>query len=190
MSKFQDFIAAFDISANVSEEEYERTRLMLQLYGPALRRSAHSLSEMEDECLASRRQAIEDFVNLSIDFDRDADRRRIVERLGDIGHSMQLLSIMDEALVLLKEECAGNGIYYDLIRARYFDSYCRSNEEAYLNLGISSATYYRNIRKAIRAYAAQLWYVLIPDLMIQEGLRTGELPMTCESPVRDKMRAT
>ncbi len=170
MDKFQDFIDALDITAAVTDEEVERTKVMLQLYAPALRRSAHSLSEMEEECFETRRQAISDFVNLAIDYDRDKDRKRIAERLADIAHSMQLLSIMDEALVRLKDECAGDSLNYELIRTRYFNSYCHTNEDAYLTLDISSATYYRNIGKAIRQYAAQLWCVVIPDLMIQEHI--------------------
>ena len=186
MDKFQNYLDAFDIAAGVSDEEIERTKLMLQLYGPALRRSAHSLSEMEEECFESRRQNITDFVNLAIDYDRDKDRKRIAERLADIGHSMQLLSIMEEALIRLKDDNAGGGLYYDLIRARYFDSYCKTNEDAFLNLGISSATFYRNIGKAVREYAAQLWCVVIPDLMIQEGVSSG-LPEYDESLMRDEM---
>ena len=54
---------------------------------------------------------------------------------------------------------------------RYFDVYCNLNEEAYLNLGISSSTYYRHIKPAIRAYAANLWCVVIPDLIIREHLQ-------------------
>ena len=131
MDKFQDFINALDITAAVSDEEIERTKIMLQLYSPTLRHSANSLSEMEDECFETRRQAITDFVNLAIDYDHDKDRKRIAERLSDIVHSMQLLSIMEEALIRLKDEGAGNGMYYDLIRTRYFDSYCNSNEDAY-----------------------------------------------------------
>lgn len=59
----------------------------------------------------------------------------------------------------------------EILQARYFDVYCTSNEEAYLNLGISSSTYYRHIKPAIRAYAASLWCVVIPDLIIREHLQ-------------------
>ncbi len=187
MDKFQDFINALDITAAVSDEEIERTKIMLQLYSPTLRHSANSLSEMEDECFETRRQAITDFVNLAIDYDHDKDRKRIAERLSDIGHSMQLLSIMEEALIRLKDEGAGNGMYYDLIRTRYFDSYCNSNEDAYLTLGISSATYYRNIGKAIRYYAALLWCVVIPDLLIQEHVHNHGVSVADESQMRDEM---
>lgn len=55
MNKFQDFINALDITAAVSDEEIERTKIMLQLYSPTLRHSANSLSEMEDECFETRR---------------------------------------------------------------------------------------------------------------------------------------
>ena len=38
----------------------------------------------------------------AIDYDRDTDRKRIADRLAEMGHSMQLLSVMEDALVLVK----------------------------------------------------------------------------------------
>lgn len=40
-----------------------------------------------------------------------------------------------------------------------------------MTLGIASATYYRNIKKAVRVFAGNLWCVVIPDLMIREQLK-------------------
>ena len=95
----------------------------------------------------------------------------IADRLAEMGHSMQLLSVMEDALVLVKDTPPNGGTYFNILQARYFDVYCTSNEEAYLNLGISSSTYYRHIKPAIRAYAASLWCVVIPDLIIREHLQ-------------------
>ena len=83
---------------------------------------------------------------------------------------MQLLSIMEEALVLVKGSRPHGVMYYKILHARYFDAYCSSNEDAYLSLGISSSTYYRHIKQAIRVFAANLWCVVIPDLIISEQM--------------------
>ncbi|WP_143433350.1 hypothetical protein [Intestinimonas butyriciproducens] len=56
--------------------------------------------------LRGRRQSITDFINLAIDYDHDTDRKRIAERLTDMGHSMQLLSILESALLLSKKTSA------------------------------------------------------------------------------------
>ena len=93
MSKFENYLKRFDIAANVTDEELEKTQALLQLYGPTLRRSSRRLEEFEEECYESRRQSVSDFINLAVDYDRDTDRKRIAERLIEMGHSMQLLSI-------------------------------------------------------------------------------------------------
>ena len=167
MDRFRSFLDRFDIAAGVTEEDIDRTTELLRLYGPVLRRAAHGIWEMQRECYESRRQSVSDFIDLAIDYDHDGDRKRIAGRLAEMGHSMQLLSVMEDALRLMEDDTSCSRVCFDIIRTRYFNAYCRSNEDAFLMLGISSSTYYRNIRKAIRIYAAGLWYVVIPDLVLQ-----------------------
>jgi len=186
MDVFNTYLKQFDIVGNVTDEEVEKALALLQIYGSTLRRAGSSLADIEEHCFEAHRKSISDFIDLSVDFDQEADRRRIAERLTGMGHSMQLLSILEEALNRVKADPKTGRIHYDILRARFFDAYCASNEEAYLNLGISSSTYYRHIKKAIRAFAAQLWCVVIPDLVISEKMKdkceTDE--RQCEIPMK------
>ena len=168
MDKFSTYLEQFNIAGSITEDDIAKTTQLLQLYGPIFRRASHSISDMEAECFESRRQSVSDFINLAIDYDHDTDRKRIAERLTSMGHSMQLVSIMEEALALMRDDTSCSKVCYDIIRTRYFNVYCKTNEDAFLTLGISSSTYYRNIRKAIRIYAAELWCVVIPDLILRE----------------------
>ena len=131
MSKFQNYLKTFDITSTLTEEDIDKTLALLQIYGPAVRRTASRIGEMEEECYEGRRQSISDFINLAIDYDRDTDRKRIADRLAEMGHSMQLLSVMEDALVLVKDTPPNGGTYFNILQARYFDVYCTSNEEAY-----------------------------------------------------------
>ena len=185
MTKFQSLIEQLDITRNITDEDIEKTITLLNLYGPTLRRAGRNIDDMEEECFESRRQSVSDFINLAIDFDHDADRKHIADRLSEMGHSMQLLNIMEDALVLLKSTPSHGGMYFDIIRTRYFDAYCSTNEYAFLALGISSSTYYRHIKNAIRAYAANLWCVVIPDLIIAEHKLTPP-----DSPDGSQMRVS
>lgn len=171
MDKFASYLKKLDITQNVTEEEVEKTEMLLHVYAPTLRGAAHRLDELGEECYEGRRQTISDFINLAIDYDRDSDRKRITERLSDMGHSMELLSILESALLLMKEDPRHGDLYYKILSTRYFDAYCRSNEDAFLALGMSSSSYYRHIKRAVRMYAAYLWCVVIPDLILKEGLR-------------------
>ena len=85
MSKFQNYLKTFDITSTLTEEDIDKTLALLQIYGPAVRRTASRIGEMEEECYEGRRQSISDFINLAIDYDRDTDRKRIADRLAEMG---------------------------------------------------------------------------------------------------------
>lgn len=180
MSKIESYISNLDITNKVTDEEVSKAESLLRLYAPTLRRAGWHLDEMRDACYESRRQSISDFINLAIDYDHDTDRKRIAERLSEIGHNMQLLGIMERALVLVRAEPKYGTMYYDILHARFFDAYCTSNEDAFLRLGISSATFYRHLKKAIRVFAANLWCIVIPDLVISESITSQDLPQTAK----------
>lgn len=156
MDKFTLFLQKLDILQNVTDEEVQKTETLLRVYGPMLRAAAQSLGELDEMCYEGRRQSITDFINLAIDYDHDTDRKRIAERLTDMGHSMQLLSILESALLLVKEDQRHGELYYKILSGRYFNAYCRTNEDAFLTLGMPSSTYYRHSKKAVRMYAAYL----------------------------------
>lgn len=171
MDKFTRYLQKFDILQNVTSDEIERTETLLRAYSPMLRSAAQGIDELEEECYVGRRQSVSDFINLAIDYDHDADRQRIAGRLADMGHSMQLLSILESALVMMKDDPRHGDLYYKILSGRYFNAYCKTNEDAFLTLGMASSTYYRHIKKAIRMYAAYLWCVVIPDLILKEQMR-------------------
>lgn len=181
MDKFARYLQKFDILQNVTNDEIERTETLLRAYSPMLRSAAQGIDELEEECYASRRQSISDFINLAIDYDHDTDRQRIAGRLADMGHSMQLLSILESALVLMKDDPRHGDLYYKILSGRYFNAYCKTNEDAFLTLGMASSTYYRHIKKAIRMYAAYLWCVVIPDLILKEQMRQNRESKSGES---------
>lgn len=174
MSGIQTLIEEFDIVKRVTDEQVEVTEQLLKLYAPSLRRSAHSIDEMEEACFSAQRQSIEDFVNLVIDYDRNKDRVKITDRLVEVAHSMHLLSIMEQALFMLKDEPGCKNAYYEIIHTRYFNLYCKTHENAYSSLDMPASTYYRNLKKAVRLYAAVLWLVVIPDLIILEQQHNNE----------------
>lgn len=50
MSKFQNYLKTFDITSTLTEEDIDKTLALLQIYGPAVRRTASRIGEMEEEC--------------------------------------------------------------------------------------------------------------------------------------------
>lgn len=146
MNKLQSYLSSLDSTTTVSEEDVQNTLALLNMYAPLVRQSVRRLDEFSMQCYDSRRQSISDFINLAIDFDQDADRKRIADRLASMGHSLQLLELLEEALVLVKEDPRHDGIYYRILKARYFNVYCRSNEDAFLDAGVSWHNLFRTIR--------------------------------------------
>lgn len=168
MNKLQSYLTSLDSTTSVSDEDVENTIALLNMYAPLVRQSARRLDEYSMQCYESRRQSISDFINMAIDFDQESDRKRIADRLASMGHSLQLLELLEEALVLVKEDPRHDGIYYKILKSRYFNVYCRSNEDAFLDAGISSSTYYRHIKAAQRFFAGMLWNVVIPDMILAQ----------------------
>ena len=166
MSNFEDSVRALCGIRTLSSEELSNTLSLLNLYAPLVQQSLERMEEYTEECYASRRQSVTDFINLAVDYDHDADSQNIACRLADAGHSMTLLKLLETALLRLREDPRHGGIYYRIISARYFDCYCRTNEDAFLRLGISSSTFYRHLKDAQKAYGALLWHVVIPDFII------------------------
>ena len=166
MSKLQNYLDSLNIMNGLTEEDVQNTLVLLKLYAPLVRQSVRMMDEFSEECFENRRQSVTDFINLAIDCDRDADRKRISERLASTGHAMYLLEVLEDALMVVRDDPHYGGIYYKILNARYFDCYCKSNEDAFLQAGISSATYYRHIKNAQRYYAAVLWHIVIPDMVI------------------------
>ena len=166
MSKLQNYIDSLNVMNSLTDEDLHNTLALLNLYAPLVRQSARLMDEFSEECFESRRQSVTDFINLAIDCDRDTDRKHISERLASTGHAMYLLEILEDALMLVRDDPRCGGIYYKILSARYFDCYCKTNEDAFLRAGISSATYYRHIKGAQKYYAAMLWCIVIPDMII------------------------
>ena len=166
MSKLQNYIESLNVMNSLTDEDLHNTLILLNLYAPLVRQSARLVDEFTEECFESRRQSVTDFINLAIDCDRDTDRKHISERLASTGHAMYLLEILEDALMMVRDDPHCGSIYYKILNARYFDCYCKTNEDACLRAGISSATYYRHIKDAQKYYAAMLWCIVIPDMII------------------------
>lgn len=90
---------------------------------------------------------------------------------------MQLLSILESALLLVKEDHRHGELYYKILSVRYFNTCFRSNEDAFLALGMASSTYYRHSKKAVRMYAAYLWCIIIPDLILKQMQNQSTSPL-------------
>ena len=170
MSSLQNYIESLNIMNSLTDEYLHNTLILLDLYAPLVRHSARLMDELTEECFESRRQSVTDFINLAIDCDRDPKSRYITERLIGTGHSMYLLEVMEEALMIVRDVPRCGDIYYKILNARYFDCCCKSNEDAFLQAGISASTYYRHIKNAQKYYAAILWCIVVPDIIASQRI--------------------
>jgi hypothetical protein len=170
MSKLADYISSMNIVNRIGRDDIEKTQALLEIYVSVMRQSARRIDEMDRESFEANRQSILDFVNLAVDFDHEIDKKRIAERLCDMGHNMALLEIMDEALVLMKSYKKVGDLYFRILEARYFDAYCDNIERVCFHSHVARSTYYRNLPKAVELYAATLWCIVIPDYALAQAL--------------------
>lgn len=166
MSNLEKLLETLLKMPDLTQKEMDDTLALLNLYTPLVKQSIDCINECTEVCFETRRQSVTDFINLALDHDRDSDCKRIAEILRRTGHYMDLLQILEAALLRLRDDPFQKKIYYQIINARYFDCNCQSNESAFLQLGIASSTFYRNIRPAQQAYGVKLWHVVVPNLII------------------------
>lgn len=79
MSKFQEYLKKFDLTAQVTDEELAKTQALLRLYAPVMRQAARNLDEFEEECYEMRSQSITDFINLPSTMTMTPSRKRSPE---------------------------------------------------------------------------------------------------------------
>jgi len=168
MSKLSDYITSLNITNKIDQNDIDKTEALLNVYANVMQQSARRIDELDCETFAASRQSILDFINLAVDFDHDADRKRVAERLCETGHNMVLLGIMEDALVMMKSYKKVGDLYFRILQARYFDAYCDTVEQVCLRSRVAKTTYYRHIHKAIELYSATLWCIVIPDYIIAE----------------------
>lgn len=164
MSYIEDLLSAIQSVPVLSKQEEQDTCTLLGLYSPLVRHCTEDLEELQAECRASRRQSISDFINLAVDRDHDALRWHVVSRMIQDGRDVDLLELLEQALAHMERDPQVKEVCCRIIRERYFNPDCTSNEQAYLTLGISSSTFYRNIHPAQRTFGFMLWRVVIPRM--------------------------
>lgn len=169
MSSFETYVQNLLVTNQVTDTELAKAVQLLKLYAPVFRQSVERLGELSQECYASRRQSVVDFLNLAIDYDHDKDCRHIAERLELTGQAMPFFEIMEITLLRVRDDPLHGDLYYRILRFRYFDCFCKTNEDAFLSANIAPATFYRHIKKAQRAFAAILWHIVIPDFVLAYG---------------------
>lgn len=170
MSKLADYISNMNIVNRIDHDDIEKTQALLEIYVSVMQQSARRIDELDQESFAANRQSILDFINLAVDFDQESDKKRVAERLCDMGHNMALLEIMEEALVLMKSYKKVGDLYYRILEARYFDAYCDNIEMVCFHSHVARSTYYRNLPKAVELYTAMLWCIVVPDYALAKAL--------------------
>lgn len=167
MPSFDSFVQGLLVTNQVTEQELTTAIHLLKLYAPLLRQSVTRIEESSAECYVSRQQSVADFINLAIDYDHDKACQRLVERLQFTGRTLSFFEIMDTALLRVRNESSHGDLYYRILRYRYFDKFCHSNEDACLSASIAPSTFYRHIKDAQKLFASILWHIVIPDYTIK-----------------------
>ena len=167
MSSIETYVQNLLVTNQVTDTELAKAVQLLKLYAPVFRQSVERIGEVSQECYASRHQSVVDFLHLAIDYDHDKDCQHITERLELTGQAMPFFEIMEITLLRVRDDPLHGDLYYRILRFRYFDCFCKTNEDAYLSAHIAAATYYRHIKDAQKLFASILWHIVIPDFTIK-----------------------
>ena len=116
LDKFASYLKKLDITQNVTEEEVGKRRkcycmsMRLHYVAPRTGWMNWVRSAMKAGARQSRISSIWQSTMIGI-----VIGERITERLSDMGHSMELLSILESALLLMKEDPRHGDLYYKIL---------------------------------------------------------------------------
>jgi hypothetical protein len=153
-----------DLSSKIDEDLYHNTEMLLEIYKMVFFRVKRKINQLDEECYITDRKRLTDLVDSLIDCDTRIDKAKLYDRLISIEESLSLMEIMEDALIALKDYPDHGGVYSQILRYRYFDSFENTHEEIQELCNLSRTSYYRLRKKAIRSYAVMLWAYTIPEL--------------------------
>jgi len=164
MNELANLISKIDIVDSVDAEVYHNTELLLKLYRKVLFRVNRELEQVSEEAYQTERQELMTYIASMTEFDTKNRKARIYETLLSMNVSLCLLEVMEDALITLRSYPDSGETAYRILRFAYFDSVKMTHEEIMEYCNLSSTTYYRYRRNAVRTYAAMLWGYVIPQL--------------------------
>ena len=164
----------------MATSEYHKTRLLLSIYRTVVWRTKSALWEIKETACEYGGQRISellDFLCLEIDdYDFNKDKKDVEERLMCTCESIQMIEIIDKALIHLKSYPNYGEIYHDIIYYSYINKDKTSDEQIRRKINVSQSTYYRYKKQAIENMGVALWGYIIPPLSVYwEELRNASL---------------
>lgn len=136
-----------------SDTNKEKTvKSLLKLYRKILHGVNNGLVYLDDEVYVNCRKHLADIVEGLVPFETKKQEVQFNEQVCVYHKDLELLKILDDAVVIMKDYPENGNTYYKILEMLYFDSFDFSSEEIMSILEISRSTYYRLLKKAYICY--------------------------------------
>jgi hypothetical protein len=144
---------------------YHKAKLLLKLYRTVVWRVSSDLYEIQDRSVEWGSSRITDLIDyLDLDFDEHTDKQKATERLRSICETKDLVDIVDQALLKIRDYPGHGELYYQILTKQYISLYNMAEKELLSELCLERSTYYRRKKEALNLIGVILWGYILPEL--------------------------
>lgn len=136
-----------------NEKYKEKTvKSLLKLYRKILHGVNNGLVYLDDEVYVNTRRHLADIVEGLVPFETKKQETQFNEQVCVYHKDLELLKILDDAVIIMKDYPENGSTYYKILEMLYFNSFDYDSEDIMSILEISRSTYYRLLKKAYICY--------------------------------------
>lgn len=140
---------------DTAQKAYHNTKILLEQYRQIVWVLECIPNELAEE-LSLHTQGI-DALAEKIDIEMSLENKKLENRMNAIMRTRLLVDRIQDALTVVRKHPDNGQRLYDILYATYISPISRSHAELIEHLGISSRTYYRFKKEAIRVMSLRLW---------------------------------
>lgn len=138
------------------KNKVQTVKSLLKLYRKILHGVNNGLVYLDDEVYVNSRKHLADIVEGLVPFETKKQETHFHEQVCVYHKDLELLKILDEAVVIMKDYPDDGNTYYKILEMLYFNEFDFDSEDIMSILEISRSTYYRLLKKAYICYYQHL----------------------------------
>lgn len=152
------------------ENQIKSLKSLLTMYRLFLHDMNTQSEDTDNYLIVESRRHISGIIGGAISFKSKRIENRFYGKVLCLDNTPELLNLLDETLVILKDYPDGGNMFYQLLERLYFDNFSYSNEVVMEALDLPRTTYYRYLKLAYGRYCYEFIRVLRREIKQLDGI--------------------
>lgn len=152
------------------ENQIKSLKSLLTMYRLFIHDVNTQPEDTDELLIVESHRHISDIISGVISFKSEESESMFYGKVLCLDTTPELLNLLDETLVILKDYPDGGNMFYQLLERLYFDNFSYSNEEVMEDLDLPRTTYYRYLKHAHGRYCYEFIRVLRREIKLLDGI--------------------